>query len=58
MAPRTQKGFGSPDEIREFTDDEGHSELVGLGGNAVGRGTFEPGWRWSENVKPIVGTDS
>ena len=24
----------------------------------VGRATFEPGWKWSEHVKPIAGTDS
>ena len=29
-----------------------------LAGQVVGRGTFEPGWKWSENVKPIAGTDS
>jgi hypothetical protein len=57
MTPLTRKRFDSPDEIREFTD-KGRIELVDLGGNAVGRGTFEPGWRWSENVKPLAGTDS
>ena len=34
------------------------TRLVDLNGHAVGLGTFEPGWRWSENVKPISGTDS
>ena len=29
-----------------------------LGELAVGRTVFEPGWRWSEHVKPIVGTES
>ena len=24
----------------------------------VGKGVFEPGWKWSNNVKPIAGTDS
>ncbi|HSO97597.1 MAG TPA: cupin domain-containing protein [Solirubrobacteraceae bacterium] len=58
MAPLTQKRFENPDETRDFTDGKGCVELVDLGGNAVGRGTFEPGWRWSTNVKPIAGTDS
>jgi hypothetical protein len=58
MAPLTQKRFESPDEIRESTDCNGRIELVDLCGNAVGRGTFEQGWRWSTNVKPIAGTDS
>ena len=32
--------------------------MVQLAGHTVGYGTFEPGWKWSENVKPIAGTDS
>mgnify|MGYP005852146047 CR=1 FL=1 len=32
--------------------------FVNVGGRAVGKGIFEPGWKWSENVKPIAGTDS
>jgi quercetin dioxygenase-like cupin family protein len=52
------KGFGSPDETRQFADGKGRLELINLDGGAVGRATFEPGWRWSEHVKPIAGTDS
>jgi quercetin dioxygenase-like cupin family protein len=52
------KQFGAPDEVRPFKDDMGRVELVNVGGNAIGRGTFEPGWRWSDHVKPIAGTDS
>jgi hypothetical protein len=52
------KRFESPDEIREFTEGKGRVEVVDLNGNAVGRGTFAPGWRWSVNVKPLAGTDS
>jgi hypothetical protein len=33
-------------------------DVVTLGDFTLGRGTFEPGWRWSEDVKPIAGTDS
>jgi quercetin dioxygenase-like cupin family protein len=58
MADLAGKRFESPDEVREFTDGKGRVELVDLNGHAVGRGTFEPGWRWSEHVKPIAGTDS
>ena len=29
-----------------------------FGGLTIGRATYEPGWRWSENVKPLAGTDS
>ncbi len=51
------KSFDSPDEIREFKA-HGKVELVNLTSGPVGRGTFEPGWRWSEDVKPLAGTDS
>ena len=50
------KSFAKPDETRTF--DKGHIELVNVGGISVGKVTFEPGWRWSECVKPLVGTDS
>ena len=58
MAELAGKRFESPDEVREFTDGKGRVDVVDLNGHAIGRGTFEPGWRWSENVKPIAGTDS
>lgn len=52
-----RKSFRSPDETRPFKD-KGKIELVNVGDGMVGRATFEPGWRWSEHVKPIAGTDS
>jgi hypothetical protein len=45
-----------PDETRTF--ENGKIDLVTLGDATVGRSTFQPGWKWSENVKPLVGTDS
>jgi quercetin dioxygenase-like cupin family protein len=58
MAEIKGKGFESPDEVRPFKDGKGQVELVDLNGHMIGRGTFEPGWRWSEHVKPLSGTDS
>jgi quercetin dioxygenase-like cupin family protein len=58
MASLQAKRFESPDEVRQFVGGKGKIDLVDLGGNAVGRGTFEPGWRWSEHVKPLSGTDT
>jgi hypothetical protein len=29
-----------------------------VAGHPVARGVFEPGWKWSTNLKPIAGTDS
>jgi hypothetical protein len=37
---------------------KGRADVVVIGGRTIGKGEFEPGWRWSENVKPIAGTDS
>jgi hypothetical protein len=50
------KSFSAPDEVREFP--HGRAEISNLGGDPIGRLTFEPGWRWSNDVKPIAGTDS
>ncbi len=50
------KTFGSPDEVREFT--RGRAEIVSMGGSPIGRLILEPGWRWSNDVKPIAQTDS
>src|SRR5881397_4098185 len=57
MAATEVKNFDSPDEVRPF-EGNGKAEVLRIGGQTVGRGTFEPGWRWSSNVKPIAGTDS
>jgi hypothetical protein len=48
--------FDNPDEVREFP--HGRAEIVKLGGHEIGRLVLEPGWRWSNDVKPIAGTDS
>ncbi len=50
------KSFGVPDEVRKF--DKGKVELVNIGGATIGRAVFEPGWKWSTSVKPIVNTKS
>lgn len=51
------KGFDAPDETRQF-EGNGKIEMVQVADRQVGRATFEPGWRWSVNVKPIAGTDT
>ena len=50
------KSFSDPDETRAFP--HGRADILSIGGGDVGRMTFEPGWRWSNDVKPIAGTDS
>ena len=50
------KGFDKPDEVREFPN--GRLELITVGGASVGRAIFEPGWKWSESLQPIMKTES
>ena len=58
MSQLIRKSLNTPEEDRPFEQRSGHLEVVNLDAGAVGRATFEPGWRWSEHVKPIAGTDS
>jgi hypothetical protein len=51
-----KKSISSPDELREFPN--GRIEVLRLGDVEFARTTFQPGWRWSNDVKPIAGTDS
>jgi hypothetical protein len=50
-----QKSFSQPDETRSFPNGDLH--LIKIGGADIGQLTLRPGWRWSEHVKPIAGTD-
>ena len=50
-----QKSFGTPDETRAF--ERGALDLLRIGGGEIGRLTLQPGWRWSDHVKPLAGTD-
>ncbi len=50
------KSFSTPDDTRT-THGPGRIDFVSLGELTAGRATFEPGWRWSEHMKPLVGTD-
>lgn len=55
MANTEHKNFSSPDETRTFS--HGRVELLNIGGGSVGRLILEPGWRWSQDVKPLAGTE-
>lgn len=57
MAEIVVKNIGSPDETRKFAA-HGWLDVVNLPTVVFGRATFQPGWRWSEDVKPLAGTDS
>jgi quercetin dioxygenase-like cupin family protein len=47
--------FARPDEVRTF--EKGRMELIHTSAGDVGRMVLSPGWRWSEHVRPIAGTD-
>jgi class 3 adenylate cyclase len=56
MARLQRRRFTEPDDVRAIP--HGRIDVVELDDRVVGRMTYEPGWRWSVDVKPIAGTDS
>jgi hypothetical protein len=48
--------FEAADEVR--TPEKTRVEVVDLGGIKAGRLTVQPGWKWSECIKPVAGTNS
>jgi hypothetical protein len=48
--------FQKPDEVRDFPN--GKAEIVTVGDVQIGRLVLQPGWRWSNDVKPLAGTES
>ena len=47
------KRFEQPDEVREFP--KGRFEVVHIGGMTIGRATYQPGWRWADDVGAALG---
>ena len=56
MAGVVKKSFGSPDETRK--PDKTEVAVVNLGNVKAAKMTLQPGWRWSECIKPVAKTDS
>jgi hypothetical protein len=56
MVKMQKKSISNPEETRNFP--KGKVDLVTLEGITFGLATFEPGWKWSESVKPIAKTQS
>jgi uncharacterized cupin superfamily protein len=56
MAGIQSGDFDSPDETR--TPEKTRVDVVRMGDTTAGRFTFEPGWKWSECIKPVAGTES
>jgi hypothetical protein len=55
MGGISSKSFDTPDERR--TPDKTQVEVVDLGSVKAARMTLQPGWRWSECIKPMAGTE-
>lgn len=53
MLETVLKRFEEPDEVRTF--EKGKFELVRIGGMTIGRATYEPGWKRSVHVGPLLG---
>ena len=58
MTGLIRRSLDQPDETRLFEAGSGKLELISTQTGPVGRATFQPGWRWSEHVKPIAQTSS
>lgn len=56
MSSMEKKSLSQPDEARSH--DYGQVDLVKVGGVLFSRLTLQPGWKWSESVKPLVKTHS
>jgi hypothetical protein len=56
MASIETKNMDHPDESR--TPEKTSMSVIHLGDATVGRYTLQPGWKWSDCIKPLVGTDS
>jgi predicted small metal-binding protein len=50
------KNLDTPDEKHSF--EHGEVRVVALTGATVARAVLNPGWRWSYDVKPLVGSES
>jgi class 3 adenylate cyclase len=51
-----RRRFTEPSDVRTLP--RGRIDVVELDDTVVGRMTYEPGWRWSVDVRPIAGTDT
>jgi hypothetical protein len=56
MPSAASKSFDTPNEVRAPAG--ASVAIVDLNGPKVARIRLEPGWRWSESIRPIVGTET
>lgn len=53
MSSSQRKSLNAPDQVLNM--EHGRIDIVEIAGGGVGRATFQPGWKWSEHEKPVVG---
>jgi hypothetical protein len=51
------RNFDRPDDTKDHSG-KGKMELVNVGSVTAGKGVFQPGWKWSNDAKPVMGGDS
>ena len=56
MGTIESKSLDKPDETRKFAG-HGWADVVEVSGKTIIRGHFQPGWRWSKDLKPVMGTE-
>lgn len=57
MGGMVRQQFESAQDVRPFLKGSGQLSVIDMNGASVGRAVFNPGWRWSEHVGPIAGTE-
>jgi uncharacterized protein YjlB len=50
------RSFAEPDDTTRFPN--GYEQVIAVRGAPVGMATFQPGWRWSNDVRPLFATES
>ena len=56
MATIEKKSLNQPEQTKQIGRVK--VEVITMGGLNFQRDTAQPGWRWSEDVKPVVKTES
>ncbi len=57
MATIEKKSLDRPDDTAK-PGEKAHVDIVTVGGLTLQRVTVEPGWKWSEHLKPVVKTET
>ncbi|MFN2614051.1 MAG: cupin domain-containing protein [Actinomycetota bacterium] len=56
--PIARKNIQTPDEVRRIPSGNAIVSFVNVESLVVMQGEMKPGWRWSNDLRPMVGTPS